>query len=262
MSFKKKKSLAPGINTVVIGNAHHQGARENQQDSFAISDISNLDLCRRHGVFCVLADGMGGMYAGGAVSNLVTQSMLRQFSDDDSPASSDVLLLRMVEDANRLLTQQMDGMEKGGSTVVAVIIQDGCISWATVGDSRLCLVRGGAMIQINREHSYGIELDERAAKNEISWEEAKMDPQRPSLTSYLGMDRIKLVDRNIRPVRLLPGDRVLLMSDGVFNTLSDDEILATITDDPHESAVLLEQSVIGKALPYQDNFTAIILKMM
>ena len=258
----KKRKQEASADTVSIGNAHHVGARDNQQDSFAISDVSNQRLCRDRGVLCVLADGMGGLPSGGAVSNLVTQTMLRRFGEEETKWRTDDLLMKMVMEANDEVVRHMQGYEKGGSTVVAVIVRDGCLYWATVGDSRLCLLRGGAIIQINREHTYGIELDEKAAKNEIPWDEAKNDPQRASLTSYLGLDKIKHIDRNIRPLRLLPQDRIVLMSDGVFNTLSDEEILDVMREDAHESACLLERAVLAKELPYQDNFTAIIMKIL
>jgi serine/threonine protein phosphatase PrpC len=144
--------------------------------------------------------------------------------------------------------------------VVAVIIRDGDLYWVTVGDSRIYLLRGGAFIQINREHTYAVEVDEKAAMGEMTWEEAADHPKRVALTSYLGMGRLEKIDRNIRPVRLLDGDRVILMSDGVFGTLTDDEMLAFMQKEPHESAAAIQEEILKKEKRGQDNFTAIIFE--
>jgi serine/threonine protein phosphatase PrpC len=154
----------------------------------------------------------------------------------------------------------MSGREPGGTTMVAVIIHEGNLYWAAVGDSLIYLVRSGAIIQVNREHTYAVELDEKAAIGEISWEAAASDPKRAALTSYLGMGKPEKIDRCLRPVKLLPGDRVLLMSDGIFGVLTDEEILEAMVQSPQESAVKLQEMTLGKNNPNQDNLTAVILQ--
>jgi protein phosphatase len=154
----------------------------------------------------------------------------------------------------------MSGRDKGGSTVVAVIIHDMKLYWVAVGDSRIYLVRNMAVIQLNREHVYALELDEKAASGEISWEDAAGNPKREALTSYLGMNSLEKVDRSLRATQLIEGDRVLLMSDGVFGVLTDEEILSAMIHTPQESAVLLQEMVLNKQNPNQDNFTAIIFE--
>jgi len=129
-----------------------------------------------------------------------------------------------------------------------------------VGDSRIYLIRNGAIMQLNREHVYSVELDEKAATGEISWETAAGDPKRGALTSYLGMETLEKIDRNYRPVQLLDGDRVLLMSDGIFGVLTDDEILSAMPYPPQESAAMLQEIALDKQDPNQDNLTAIIFE--
>jgi len=54
----------------------------------------------------------------------------------------------------------------------------------------------------------------------------------------------------------------LLMTDGVFGTLNDEEMLAILTAHaPYAAAAALEKAVLAKQKPKQDNFTAIILGM-
>jgi serine/threonine protein phosphatase PrpC len=271
--FGRKKEKSPVVEVtipppvrdaqhhILIGNMHHIGARENQQDSFGISDVSNTELVRRMGVFGVVADGMGGLADGAEISNIVTRTMLQCFNEAASSGLPELDLLNMLSAANNNVNSFMAKPEQGGSTVVAVIIKNEKLYWAAVGDSRICLIRGGAVIQINREHVFAVDLDEKAALGEISWEAALGDPQRAALTSYLGMGKPEKIDRNIRPLQLLAGDRLLLMSDGVFGALTDNEILSAMLPEPFASAQSLQEKVLGKQNPSQDNLTAVIFEI-
>ncbi|MCL2034043.1 MAG: serine/threonine-protein phosphatase [Oscillospiraceae bacterium] len=257
--LKKRKNIADSA-PVLIGNMHHIGARESQQDSFAISDVSNMELLRRKGVFGVVADGMGGLADGGEVSGIVARAMLQYFIETDTSGRPELDLLNMLYLANDNVNRFLDGREQGGSTVVATILCDGKMYWVAVGDSRICLLRGGALIQLNREHVYAVELYEKAATGEITWEDAATSPEQGALTSYLGMGNLEKVDRNIMPVQLVSGDRILLMSDGVFGVLTNDEILESMMTEPHRSAGVLQEKVLEKQNPNQDNLTAVILE--
>jgi len=265
LSKKRKKPAAEQHteqaniqSTVLIGNLHHIGARESQQDSFCISDISNAELCAQKGILGVVADGMGGMADGAEASAIVSRTMLQYFNETAPSGYPELDLLVMLNAANNNVNNFMSGRDKGGSTVVAVIIHEEKLYWAAAGDSRIYLVRSGAIIQLNREHVYSIELDERAATGEISWEAAAGDPKREALTSYLGMSVIEKIDRSCRSMQILIDDRILLMSDGVFGVLTDEEILSAMQYPPQESAIMLQEMVLAKQNPIQDNLTAII----
>jgi serine/threonine protein phosphatase PrpC len=203
---------------------------------------------------------MGGMADGGEASAIVVRTMLQYFNEVPSSGKPELDLLNMLCAANENVNRFISGRNKGGSTLVAVIIHDGKMYWAAVGDSRICLIRNGAILQVNREHTYAVDLDKMAAMGEKTWEEAANDPRRSALTSYLGMGELKHVDRNLRPVQLISGDRILLMSDGVFDLLADAEILAAMPFEPQASAVKLQETVLAKNNPNQDNLTAVILE--
>lgn len=129
-----------------------------------------------------------------------------------------------------------------------------------MGDSRLFLYRGGALIPLNRRHNYGGELDTLSANGGLDADSALTDPRRGELTSYLGMGMLSLLDGNTEALPLLPGDRVLLTSDGVSEVLSLSELAETQRFPPEESARRVEAAVRAKARPHQDNFTAVILE--
>ena len=245
---------------VIAVNIQGAGARESQQDSLGITDVTDTS----RGVFAVIADGMGGMADGAEISRIVTSQMLHMFQSSHPGPDADIaaMLLYMVHDAQDRAREfiEQNGGEQGGSTVVSAIVKDGGLYFMSVGDSRICLLRSGALIQLNREHTFASELNERAVRGEITLAEARNDPHRGSLTSYIGMDDKLEVDGNMRPIPIIVGDRIVLMSDGVFGTLSDAELtqLAGV-ENVFEAGFAIEQAIISKQKPDQDNFSAILL---
>lgn len=246
---------------VRIGNAHHIGARENQQDSFSISDVTDSQLCRERGIFAVVADGMGGLSNGAQVSATVTSSMQDRFLSGGKEEPS-MKLLEMLHYANRKVNDYLkwNPGTQSGSTVVAVLISGTSMHFISVGDSRIYLCRGKTLTQLNREHTYASDLDEKAAKGEISLEDAATDPQRKALTSYIGMGELAKIDRSVHPFQLVSGDKILLMSDGVFGTLTAREIWEAVQTDAFHGAERIEQMVLAKHRASQDNFTAVVIE--
>ena len=137
------------------------------------------------------------------------------------------------------------------------------MQWITVGDSRIYLYRGGSLIQLNREHVYYAELLKQAINGKLSFAEANRDPQAERLSSFVGMGDLKHVDFCLNKLHLREGDRILLMSDGVFNTLSEEEIAKAVqaAEDTAQAAASLEQKVLQKNAPNQDNFTCVLLEV-
>lgn len=249
-------------NAVLVGNAQELGKRENQQDSFAVSDVNNEALCSAKGVFAVVADGMGGLSNGYEVSSLVVRSMLEYFEQCGGELSGAGLLQQMLADANDKVNAylQQQGNLQSGSTVVAVILHERSLHWVTVGDSRLYLFRGNRLFLLNKPHNLGAQLDEQVLLGGMTKEEALSNPERHALTSYLGIGKLELVDSNIAPFALQPGDKIILCSDGVFGTVSEDEMIASLGLPPHQAAEEILHQVTLKGKKYQDNSTIVILE--
>ena len=248
---------------VEIGNAHHIGCRSNQEDAFAISDLNNARLVGNSGVLAVVADGMGGLADGELVSAAASGAMMREFpllSEHWTPQQKLLYLVERANDAANAVTGGAPG--HGGSTLVAALVCAGRLWFASVGDSRVCLVRGGALVTLSRPHVFEADLDRRAAKGDISFETASLDAQRGALTSYVGMGELDAIDYSPRAIQLLAGDWVLLMTDGVFNALGDDEIACLLQGDAQTAVERLQNRVLSKGNPQQDNMTVVALRIV
>lgn len=238
-----------------IGKVHNIGRRSGQQDSLGVTAY-------RGGILAVVADGMGGLADGDKVSQKIVLTMM-QDGTSLAGGSTEGRLYQMVAHVNSEVNHMlgMSDQYKSGSTLVAVLVEEGNFQWISVGDSRLYLYRGQRLLQINREHVYEADLLQKAVNQEISFREIAQNPQKKSVSSFIGMGELKQIDGSMRPVTTRQGDRLLLMSDGVFNTLSEEEICDVLSagENAEQTARALENRVLACQNPKQDNFTAIII---
>lgn len=108
----------------------------------------------------VLADGMGGYNAGEVASRLAVDLVVDQLTPILKDAKSGVGLRRKAKQAviqanNAIFHggRQMDSLEGMGTTLVIVILGDGFLFHAHIGDSRLYRYRAGKLLQITQDHT-------------------------------------------------------------------------------------------------------------
>ena len=239
-----------------VGKLHQQGARASQQDCFSVSPA---DLIPSLGLLAVVADGMGGLSDGDKVSQTAVATMMNGFYS--TQGRPEEVLLTLLGQANNEVNRLLGpgGLSKSGSTLVAGLIRDGKFYTLSVGDSRVCLYRGGVLYQLNREHIFRHELEQRAVNGEDDLRTAYTHPRGAGLTSYLGMGKLKYVDMPAAPTDIQAGDKFLLMSDGVYNALTQAELTACLNASAEEAAAQLDQAIRAKNYSNQDNYTAVIL---
>lgn len=251
-----------------IGKLHNIGNRPTQQDSLAVRKVSG-------GIFAVVSDGMGGLEDGDKASQAAVYSMLQDASGHTAREIGE-LLLPMLSHANGEVTRLLQkgqsqppaapGIEeepqyRGGATMVAVAAEEAGFRWISVGDSRVYLFRNGLLLQLNREHIYEEDLLRQAVNREGGFQEVRRDPQRRGLTSFLGMGELRYIDHSPRMVPAQRGDRLLLLTDGVFHSIPDAKICELLCAHPEADAAAeyLGAAVLNASNPRQDNFTAILV---
>ena len=166
-----------------------------------------------------------------------------------------------VYQANEAVYEQFGKRgELAGTTLVAASVLPDGLRFVSVGDSHIYLLRKNKLYQLNRDHNYFSELLEEVKAGRMTMEQARSHPERAHLTSFVGIRELELVDYNISPVPLRPGDRVLLCSDGLFKTLSLQEITAVLLSAKEEEAQdALLAAVREKGKRKQDNVTVVLL---
>jgi protein phosphatase len=243
----------------VSAHAQDIGARESQQDSFGFGD-QDPQVLRHAGFVAVLADGMGGLQQGEQASRAAVRAFLEAYRQKTEAESVPAALERSVRTANSAvhsLSRELGVAEGLGTTLVACVLHQDRLHWISVGDSNLYLCRDGGLTRLTRPHVFANLLEKAVSVGSLTPEQAAAHPERESLTSYIGAERIAEIDASAQPLQLEPGDVVMLASDGLFKTLDDAEIRATLTGRPELWPAHLVRRALAKQLPGQDNITVI-----
>ena len=214
--------------------------RHENQDSFLIDRSLGL---------AVLCDGMGGHAGGAQASALAARTfantvaagrpLMRDYSDHRCPErvhkrEISALLQEAVDSAARAIYEdasertQFTGM---GTTLVAVLVLDNHAFLVNVGDSRAYLLRGTHLEQLTRDHTVYAELLRSGCLQPGVYPRSGF---RNILTRTVG--RNEHCDADVLVIDVVPGDRLLLCSDGVHQYL----------DLPHGSPEDLRDELLRK----------------
>ncbi len=234
----------------------HIGTREYQQDAV-------YTLCEPERVVGIVCDGMGGLDDGGKASTETLEFLLNHMTilsaNDDIPTE----LERLIHDANKRLLDTL-GSASSGTTAAAVLILGEELFWVSVGDSRIYIIREGEMVQVTRDHNFGLSLNELVKTGRMTDEEVLANPKREALISYIGAPIIELMDVSRQGFPLKEGDTVLICSDGLYKTLTDTQILEILNAykaQPDEAARMLPLIAFDNAENGQDNTSVVIISV-
>lgn len=247
------------------GNAQHIGNRSSQQDSFGFGDPDDEVFLAHGGFVAVVCDGMGGMEHGDAASRMAVRAFLEAYQRKTPSESIPQALERSAREANDRVVEmahQLGAAESVGTTLVAASLVDSgdetkSMYFISVGDSGLFHVSEGQIQTVNRPHVFANLLDTAVSRGAMSREQALLHPERESLTSFIGVDVLEEIDRNLDPWPINDGDSILLASDGLFKTLSTDEIFSALVGPPQGWPESLVARTLDKKYEYQDNVSVL-----
>jgi PPM family protein phosphatase len=230
-----------------------KGGREKNED--------RMGYCytRDSGLFA-LADGMGGHPEGEVASQLALQTLAAMFQREAKPSLKDPL--RFLHDSviaghHQLLRYATERslMDTPRTTLVACVLQGNGAYWAHCGDSRLYLVRGDKLIARTRDHSYS-ELQETLSQVVPIGERFN----RNVLFTCLGSPGKPMVD-TAGPLLMQAGDRVMLCSDGLWGSVSDQHIVEQLARNSISDAVPeLVETALRQGGPKSDNVTVLAVE--
>ena len=220
----------------------NQGGRDHNEDS--------VRCCAEQGVF-VLSDGLGG-HGSGEVASALAADIL--FEGCSAHPDSDGLA-ELFQKANEAVMegQKVPGQEDMKTTAVALSVAGDLAVWGHVGDSRLYRFSGGALSQETRDHSVTYM---KYLGGEISYMDIYHDDDRSSLLRALGKLPCK---PEAGQAELRPGDAFLLCSDGFWEYVYQEEVLADLlkAETPEQWAQLMLLRHIRRTPPGNDNFSLI-----
>lgn len=238
------------------------GTRAYQQDYASVFVDENCALA-------VLCDGMGGLNGGERASSIAAEKMIKDFGQRDISEDIYDFFKRETVLIDREVAALRDETGKAlgaGTTLVAAAVVNQLFYWISIGDSKIYAVKDGVLNSIAREHNYRLMLTESLKNGKIDNQEYEREVRTrkaDALISFIGMGGIHLMDFGSLPIRLEPGDLILLCSDGVCKSLSDIQIQSIINDNAFEPEIAVER-LVDSAMEYgsgsQDNTTAVLLE--
>ena len=229
--------------------------RSGNEDSF----FAEADA--RRGVFMV-ADGIGGHAAGEVASEMAVQIVARALLQLESvtQADSSNRTAQSLRDANRAIYDRMlaENDKQGmGTTASVLLLSDGHYLIGQIGDSRVYMLRDGALIQITKDHSY---VQEQVDAGLLTPEQARYHPYSNVITRCVGAS--ESVEPDLYSGEVKPGDVFLVASDG----------LTGMVDDRRLQQILLARSGPGRIVDSLiaeangrgglDNITAIVVQVV
>jgi serine/threonine protein phosphatase Stp1 len=231
------------------GLTHEGLVRERNEDAHLVRDGAGL---------WVVADGMGGhdngQWAAETVIDAVAKTKLTGRLEDDVAAVE-----ASIADANAVILDKSKAAGRTmGSTVVALVIQEGRFACLWCGDSRIYRLNGGKLTRMTRDHTQIQDMIERGA---MSPQDAEGHPLSHVLSHAIGVETPIRLDRVVGDVG--ERDAFLLCSDGLTDVVSDAEISAELAGlAPGRAGRRLLDLVMERGAPDNVTLVAVVCEEM
>ena len=229
--------------------------RHENQDTFAVEQGEKL-------LIAVVCDGMGGAEGGQIASSLAVETFMKEIRAllraDMTAGQLRELASFCVAKANTAVYQRalIDPAYQGmGTTLVSAVAGERDAVICNIGDSRAYLIHNGEMTRITHDHSVVQTLVENG---DITAEEARTHPNRNLITRALGPDETTLCDAF--DVSFAHSDKILLCTDGLVVTATDEEICRIVCADKRAEEKLDDLIALAKAQGAPDNVTAVLIE--
>lgn len=231
--------------------------RKENQDAYMIREAASSGH-----MICVVCDGMGGAAGGKLASQLAvetfTAELERILDRDMTPellreASS--YAVSKANDVIRETAKKTEGYQSMGTTLVSAVSYDGGVVITNVGDSRAYHISKHHITRVTKDHSL---VERMVDRGDITAEEARRHPSRNLITRALGPDADAQCDGYICPMEA--GEYLLLCTDGLVNTVTDQEMLHEILHRASPEDCLAHLLEISRSQGAPDNVTAVLMR--
>lgn len=230
--------------------------RAQNQDSYYLRPEGD-DL-----VVAIVCDGMGGARAGNVASALaveVSSACVDELTPEALRSAPGEHLSQAAEKANEAVFHKAlhDPECRGmGTTMVAAVVWDRKAAVLNIGDSRCYRIGGEGIVKLTRDHSL---VEDLVNRGEITPEEARQHPQKNLITRCLGSELQARTD--LYEVELREGEFLLLCTDGLSNTLTDQELLYETLHGGSPETCCRRMLDIALERGAPDNVTAVLIQI-
>lgn len=236
----------------VWGITHRGVVRQQNQDTFSTKKLEDGRI------LALVCDGMGGARAGNIASTMAVELFVSHFESDRTDCPDEERMQHAASIANDqvfLRSTQDEACAGMGTTMVAALVDEDRAVILNEGDSRAYHINTAGIVRITRDHSLVEDLVERG---ELTREEARSHPHKNLITRALGAEPILLADCFQQPV--VPGDYLLLCSDGLSNVVNEQEMLYEVIHGGNSESCCQRLLDIALDRGAPDNVTVVLVR--
>ena len=202
---------ADELNRPAFGFAQTRGSREVQAD---FGDAVQT----KAGVLALLADGMGKSNTGKLCAQVAADTVLDAYMSYEVLPNPDYFFRISLREAN-LRIQKLIGERRAGAGLAAAFLSEGLLHYCVAGDVRLALFRNKELIPLSEGQTVDVLAVKAFEKGKMSRKEAIWCMDEKRQWNYLGMDGFHEIEFPLAPIRLKPGDRIIMATKGIWQEL-------------------------------------------
>lgn len=207
-----------------------------------------------------VCDGMGGEAAGELASHEAVQALGTLQGRHPRGITKLELLAALAILTDQIFLLSRAEKEHTGTTLAAVVWEEGLLRVLNIGDSRVYRLRGGMLTRLTTDHS---EVQRMVDLGLMAPFQARLSPLRHLITQYLGLPSADTAFEPYlsAPLHVQAGDVYLLCSDGLIDMVEDDSIRHTLlrARDTTEAVDTLTQQALDNG--GHDNITALCVRI-
>ena len=201
--------------------------RTNNEDTFIADKLNHQFITA-----CVI-DGLGGYEGGEVAAAIAKDTIIKTLSKNTGDAFGQVKQALInagnnIQEARKYKNYENYSQMACVVTLSLVDLANNKFYYAHVGDTRLYLLRDKSLIKITKDQSFVGFLEDNGRLTE---EEAMQHPKRNEINKALGFDAAIDTDEYIEigDSPFLPGDLIMLCSDGLTDMINSSTMTAILT---------------------------------
>ena len=226
------------LNVAALSHAGMVG--KNNEDRYTVSSYTGVD--EKPVLFAIIADGIGGHRAGEVAAELAVNYIQEKVSESDGKNPLDIMESAIHTASQAIASRSASQADQYGmgATCACLWVEGDKFYTASIGDSRIYLIRDGGIQRLTVDHTW---IQEALEKGIITPDQARDHPNVHIIRRHLGSVELPDVDFRLRlsiedddeqarknqGALLKAGDVLLMCSDGLTDMVWDDEILRLVT---------------------------------
>lgn len=232
--------------------------RDNNEDTFIAGNTAADGLI----IACVI-DGVGG-YSGGEIASAIARQSILDHLEGQEHDVSERMKAAIISADQQINTEKKKVKEHENMACVLTLavadLNKNQFYYAHVGDTRLYLLRDNSLVKISKDQSFVGFMEDSGRLTE---EQAMRHPKRNEINKALGFGANIIAQEDYIETGqspFLPGDLLLLCSDGLSDMVNRQDITTILTTEGNLQQKGKQLIEAANANGGKDNITVVLVK--